>query len=162
MSQTAPALTAITESTIALLVDEFYARVRRDPVLGPVFDRAIPADAWPAHLARMYAFWSSVMLTSGRYKGDPLAVHRRVAGIAPPLFHNWLDLFEETAASLFVPAVAEAFAVTARRVAESLRVALYYRPDAPWPDDLRKRKSAQPAVRTRRGTPNGERAPACG
>jgi len=131
MVQTVPYLTSITEATIARLVDEFYAKVRRDPELGPVFARAIPDHAWPAHLARMYAFWSSVMLTSGRYKGDPLAVHRRVAGIESPLFHNWLDLFEATAASLFIPPLAEAFAVKARRVAESLRIALFYRPDAP-------------------------------
>lgn len=129
----------VTEATIKTLVDEFYARVRRDPALGPVFDRAIVPAAWPAHLEKMYAFWSSVMLTSGRYKGNPVGVHRRVAGLVPPLFGNWLDLFEATAADLFVPEIADRFAHAARRIAESLKLALFFRPDRPWTEDLRQR-----------------------
>ncbi len=129
----------VTETTIKTLVDEFYARVRRDPALGPVFDRAIAPAAWPAHLEKMYAFWSSVMLTSGRYKGDPVGVHRRVAGLVPPLFGNWLDLFETTAADLFVPEIADRFAHAARRIAESLKLVLFFRPDRPWTEDLRQR-----------------------
>src|ERR1700712_3834898 len=31
----------ITEATIRVLVDSFYARVRRDPALGPIFSAAI-------------------------------------------------------------------------------------------------------------------------
>ena len=131
--------TAITETSIARLVEAFYARVRRDPVLGPVFDAAITEAAWPAHLERMNAFWSSLMLTTGRYKGDPLAVHQRVGGMAPELFGRWLDLFESTAATLFVPGLAEQFVIKARRVAESLRVALFWKPGVAWPDDLRHR-----------------------
>jgi hemoglobin len=129
----------ITEATIKALVDAFYTRVRRDPVLAPVFDGAIAADAWPAHLEKMYAFWSSVMLTSGRYKGNPVATHRKVAGVAPPMFGNWLDLFEATAVDLFVPEVAERFVRAARRIAESLKLALFFRPDQAWPEDLRQR-----------------------
>ena len=131
--------TAITEATIVHLVDAFYAKVRRDPVLRPVFENAIAEPAWPAHLRRMYAFWSSVMLTSGRYKGNPVAVHQCVEGIEPDLFARWLDLFEATAAEMFVPALAEEFASKARRIAESLRLALFFRPTEPWPTDLRHR-----------------------
>ena len=130
----------VTEATIQSLVDAFYARVRRDPTLEPIFAAAIADDDWPEHLSKMYAFWSSVMLTSGRYKGDPVGTHRKLAGIEPPLFGNWLDLFEATAAELFVPEIAESFAVRARRIAESLKLALFFRPDRPWPDDLRGRR----------------------
>ena len=129
----------ITEATIRSLIDAFYARVRDDPTLGPIFANAIADAAWPAHLQKMYAFWSSVMLTSGRYKGNPVAVHHRVAGIAPPLFGNWLDLFEDTANELFVPPAANRFIQSARRIAESLKLALFFRPDQPWPEDLRQR-----------------------
>ncbi len=129
----------VTEATIRALVDGFYARVRGDPALGPIFARAIAEDAWPAHLEKMYAFWSSVMLTSGRYKGNPVSTHRAVAGIVPSLFGNWLDLFEATAAELFVPEIADRFACTARRIAESLKLAIFFRPAQPWPEDLRQR-----------------------
>jgi hemoglobin len=128
-----------TETTIRALVDRFYARVRRDPVLGPVFADAIAEDAWPAHLEKMYAFWSSVMLTSGRYKGNPVGTHQTVAGIAPPLFGNWLDLFEAAAVELFVPEVADRFVGAARRIGESLKLALFFRPDQTWLEDLRRR-----------------------
>ncbi len=128
----------ISEATIPPLVDAFYARVRRHPRLGPVFAGAIADGAWPAHLAKMYAFWSSVMLTSGRYKGNPVAVHGAVAGITPDLFPEWLALFEATARDLFAPALAGRFVAKARTIAESLKLALFFRPDRPWPDDLRR------------------------
>ena len=115
----------VTEATIQVLVDRFYARVRRDPTLGPIFAAAIADDAWPQHLEQMYAFWSSVMLTSGRYQGDPVGTHRRVAGLEPPMFGNWLDLFEATAAELFIPPLAERFADKGRRIAESLKFAVF-------------------------------------
>ena len=56
-------------------------RARAMPLLGPVFDAAIAGDEWPRHLETMRRFWSSVMLASGQYSGNPVAVHRAVAGI---------------------------------------------------------------------------------
>ena len=138
-SRMAQRFSTITEDSIEVLVDAFYAKVRRDPALGPVFEQAIAPEAWAAHLTKMYGFWSSVMLTTGRYKGNPVAVHQDVSGIEPTLFPRWLDLFEATATELFTSALAADFAVTARRIAESLKLALFFRPDAPWPEDLRNR-----------------------
>ena len=80
----------------------------------------------------MHDFWSSVMLTSGRYKGNPVAVHLRVEGIEPRLFARWLALFDETCRELFDDEVADAFRAKAERIAESLKLALFYRPDRPW------------------------------
>jgi hemoglobin len=121
----------LTEEAIGRLVDTFYAKVRVDPELGPVFNNAI-AD-WGPHLDTMRKFWSSVMLTSGKYKGNPVAVHHRVDGIEYDLFARWLALFDETCRELFDADIAEAFNVKARRIAESLQLALFYRPDRPWP-----------------------------
>jgi hemoglobin len=39
------------------LVDTFYARVRADGALGPIFNDAIPD--WPEHLDKLAAFWWS-------------------------------------------------------------------------------------------------------
>ena len=123
----------LTEDDIARLVDTFYARVREDPALGPVFDRAI--SDWGPHLATICKFWSSVMLTSGRYKGNPVAVHHRVDGIEYDLFARWLALFDETCRELFDDDIAVAFRDKAMRIAESLKLALFYRPDRPWPPE---------------------------
>ena len=79
----------ITEQDISPLVPEFYARVRKDPLLGPIFDGAI--EDWPHHLVKLQEFWSSVMLTSGRYKGQPMVAHvRHEADMTEEAFGRWL------------------------------------------------------------------------
>jgi hemoglobin len=132
MMSAAAKLDHVSEDGIKLLVDGFYAKVRRDPELAPIFLRAIPGD-WGPHLNKMYAFWSSVMLTSGRYKGNPVVKHMAIPNIKPALFERWLALFNETSAELFDDAVSAEFQARAARIAESLQLALFYRPDRPWP-----------------------------
>jgi hemoglobin len=139
----APPGARVTEDEIGRLIDEFYHKVRADPLLGPIFARAIPGD-WEPHLATMRNFWSSVMLTSGRYKGNPVAVHKRLAGIEVAMFDRWLALFDETCHELFTPELAADFVSKAARIAESLKFAMFYRPDRPWPASASKdeRKNA--------------------
>jgi len=127
-------LDRISEEGIRRLVDAFYVKVRRDPELAPIFLRAIPGD-WEPHLNKMYAFWSSVMLTTGRYKGNPVVKHLVIPGIRPHLFERWLALFNETCGELFDEGIGEEFRVKAARIAESLMLALFYRPDRPWPPE---------------------------
>ena len=127
-------LDRISEEGIRQLVDAFYVKVRRDPELAPIFLRAIPGD-WQPHLNKMYAFWSSVMLTTGRYKGNPVVKHLVIPGIRPHLFERWLALFNETCGELFEDGIGEEFRVKAARIAESLMLALFYRPDRPWPPE---------------------------
>jgi hemoglobin len=128
---TVPPCTGVTEASIALLIDRFYAAIRRDPVLAEVFEAAIPGEAWPEHLATMRRFWSSVMLTSGRYSGDPVSVHRAVCGLERPMFARWLALFEATATELFAAEPAARFVEKAHRIAASLQRAVFHRPGEP-------------------------------
>ena len=131
LAERPPESNRLSEDAIRHLVDRFYTKVRADPELGPIFERAIAGD-WGPHLATMHDFWSSVMLTSGRYKGNPVAVHLRVEGIEPRLFDRWLALFDETCRESLHDDVADAFRTKAVRIAESLKLALFYRPDQPW------------------------------
>jgi hemoglobin len=124
-------MSRISEDSIRHLVDTFYGKVRADEQLGPIFNRAI--SDWGPHLATMYRFWSSVMLSSGQYKGNPVAAHVRLDGMEPHLFEHWLKLFGESCDELFGEAEADAFRAKAARIAESLKLALFYRPDRPWP-----------------------------
>jgi hemoglobin len=128
VSELRPGSDQITEDAIRRLVDRFYVKIRADPELGPVFTAAIPGD-WAQHLATMRDFWSSVMLTTGRYKGNPMAVHLRIEGLALPLFDRWLELFGQTCGELFDVETAEAFRAKAARIAESLKLFLFYRPE---------------------------------
>ena len=120
------AAAGLTEDGLRTLVGRFYARVREDGVLGPIFDSAV-AD-WPRHLETLTGFWSSVMLTTGRYKGSPVASHQRHAStIEPAMFDRWLALWGETALEVLAPAPAAAVIEKAERIAESLRLALFFR-----------------------------------
>ena len=84
----------ITEAEIANLVERFYAKVRLDSEIGPVFNDAV--QNWDAHLALLKDFWSTVLLTTGRYKGNPLLAHFPLP-IEERSFARWLKLFSETA-----------------------------------------------------------------
>jgi hemoglobin len=117
----------ISEDAIAALVATFYAKVRRDPEIGPLFSAAI-AD-WDEHLGKLRDFWSAVMLTSGRYKGNPMAAHMKQP-IEPQFFARWLGLWKEAASEIFAPELAAQFTAKAERIAESLKLALFFKPEA--------------------------------
>lgn len=118
----------ITEESIATLVDRFYARVRADSPLGPVFNSVI-GDDWAPHLQTMRDFWSSVLLKSGRYGGNPLIAHKRLSTVTPELFDRWLTLFAATLAELFEPDITADIQLRAERIAASLKLAMFYRVD---------------------------------
>ncbi len=113
--------TGIDEAMIERLVRAFYGKVRNDAMLGPVFDERI-AD-WEPHLRRMCAFWSSVALMTGRYHGRPMEKHLPLP-VDARHFGRWLELFEETARQVCLPAAAEHFIARAQRIAESLALGI--------------------------------------
>ena len=123
--------TEISEATLRELVHLFYARVRRDPEIGPIFNDAV--DDWDQHLAKLTDFWTSVMLTSGRYKGNPVSVHARQPTIAPGHFDRWLSLFRETCGEIFAPKEAAAIISRAENIGKSLQLALFFRPSRAQP-----------------------------
>jgi hemoglobin len=113
---------------ISELVETFYVRVRAHPILGPVFENAIGPD-WDAHLSKMKDFWSSVALHTGQYSGKPVLAHQQVQGIEPWHFGIWLGLFAQTAKDLCTSAeTADFFQERAERIAQSLKLALFFDP----------------------------------
>ncbi|MGX5777025.1 group III truncated hemoglobin [Methylorubrum zatmanii] len=118
----------LTEAALSAFLDAFYAKVRRDPLIGPVFSARIADAAWPDHLERVGDFWSSVLLKTGRYKGNPFGRHLGIAELAPTHFARWLGLFEETAAEMFSPDIADAMIERAHRIGDSLKAGLFFRP----------------------------------
>lgn len=113
----------LDEGMLPKLIERFYVRVRVDELLGPLFNDAV--NDWPHHLERLCDFWSSVMLTSGRYKGNPMAMHLKHAKqIEPAMFDRWLALWREITAEMLPSPVAAAMLGKAARIAESLQLAL--------------------------------------
>ena len=113
----------IGEEGLKRLIGRFYARVRTDELLGPLFNSAV--NDWPEHLEKLGDFWSSVMLASGRYKGTPMAAHLKHRDrITPAMFERWLALWRETTDALMPPAAAAALQAKAARIAQSLQLAV--------------------------------------
>ena len=100
-------------------VEGFYARIRDDALLGPIFAARI-AD-WAPHLARMKAFWRSVLHNSGEYSGNPMRQHLVIPGLEEGHFARWLELFYATLRDLGGPdEAAREVAGRARMIADSL------------------------------------------
>ena len=116
------------EAALPALLDRFYTRVRADAALGPVFNDAI--GDWDHHLGTLTDFWSSVMLTTGRYKVNPMAVHLQHAHRIPSeMFARWLAIWTRTTDEMMAPPIAEAMQAKAARIAQSLDAALHFRLD---------------------------------
>lgn len=117
------ARTGIDDAMIERLVRTFYDRVRNDDLIGPIFDSRV--EDWESHLQRMFAFWSSVALMSGRYHGSPMAVHMPLP-IDTPHFDRWLELFAATAHETCPPAAAAHFLERAHRIADSFEMGIAF------------------------------------
>lgn len=113
------AASGIDDALISALVDGFYARVRADAMLGPIFAAHI-AD-WTPHLRRMKDFWASIMIESGRFNGSPMQKHIALGGLDAAHFAHWLSLWDETLAQLIPDKhVADRFRAAATRIGDSL------------------------------------------
>ncbi|HWV55100.1 group III truncated hemoglobin [Pseudorhodoplanes sp.] len=106
---------------ISALVTTFYAQVRSDPLIGPIFEAKV--DDWDHHLEKLCAFWSSVVLMTGRYHGQPMQVHLSLP-VRSEHFERGLAIFEATALSVCPRQAADAFTDRARRIADSLELGI--------------------------------------
>ena len=110
----APSTESLTE-----LVHSFYADVRADPLLGPVFEAAL-RDRWEPHLARMVDFWSTVALGSKSFRGNVFSKHMALQGVTPAHFAAWVRLWGQHTDRLFEPDVARELQITAHGIARNL------------------------------------------
>ena len=100
-------------------VETFYGKIQQDDLLGPIFNARI-AD-WPAHLARMKAFWRSVLHNSGEFAGNPMLKHIVIPGLEAGHFAHWLELFYQTLRDAEAdPAATALVGGRARMIADSL------------------------------------------
>jgi hemoglobin len=113
-----PVLVTCTEDEVRHLVHTFYANVRRDPVLAPIFDAHI--KDWDHHLGKMVDFWSAILRGTARYHGTPMPKHAVLPDLDAGLFQRWLALFRATTASLANPAMSSRADEMAQRIAQSL------------------------------------------
>lgn len=106
------------------LVDVFYGKVRRDPLLSPIFEKAI-GEHWDTHLDKMYKFWQTVLLEEHTYYGSPFLPHAKLP-IKKQHFDQWLFLFNETLDTEFTGEAAEEAKWRAQKMAEMFRLKLEF------------------------------------
>ena len=106
-----------TDEEVSDMVHTFYAKVRRDEVLGPIFNRHV-AD-WDHHLSKLVDFWSSILRGTGRFSGAPMPKHVALPSLSAALFERWLALFHDTTQALGNEAMRQRADTMARRIAES-------------------------------------------
>lgn len=109
---------------VKLLVDNFYAKVRDNALLSPIFNHVIKEN-WPAHLAKMYSFWQTLLLDTPAYSGSPFLKHAKLP-IGKEHFDTWISLFNETIDEHFVGEKAEEAKWRAARMSEMFQYKLEY------------------------------------
>ncbi|PCH73990.1 MAG: globin family protein [Rhodobacteraceae bacterium] len=121
---TLPPRFAITRPEIDMVVKRFYARVRENPVIGPVFLESLTAsrDVWDPHEAKIADFWANAILFERSYDGNPMMVHSGISAIKPEMFDVWLDLFADTLRQTLPEPTAAAWEALARRIGRGLRM----------------------------------------
>lgn len=94
---------------IKQLVDNFYDKVRADPMIAHFFSEVVQVN-WTTHLPKMYSFWETVLLGKASFKGNPFIKHAAIHQQQPLQaihFGRWLELWQQTIEELFEGKTAE-------------------------------------------------------
>ncbi|OAN44806.1 hypothetical protein A6A04_08300 [Paramagnetospirillum marisnigri] len=111
-----------SEAQITELVRRFYEIGRAHPVLGPLFEAAIPD--WEGHMVIVADFWSKALLGTDRYRGNVFSSHMRLP-VEPEHFDQWLEVFQQAAGETLPPPLARSAIARARHMTDSIRVGLF-------------------------------------
>jgi len=106
------------------LVDTFYGKIRKDELLGKIFNERIQ-DRWSEHLEKMYRFWQTILLEEHTYNGSPFAPHAKLP-IGKEHFNQWIQLFTETIDELFSGKKADEAKFRAGKMAEMFHYKIEY------------------------------------
>ncbi len=109
---------------IKKMVDIFYGKVRKDNLIGPIFNDKIQ-NHWPEHLTKLYSFWQSRLLGDPVYTGFPFPPHAQLP-INKEHFDRWLTLFTETVDNLFIGPTANEAKNRAYKIADVFQDKLAY------------------------------------
>lgn len=113
---------------ISLLIHTFYGRIRKDEMLGPIFNQII--HDWPSHLDRLTDFWETNLLFTRKYKGNPLKAHNDVDdtmnnSIDMAHFGKWLQIWFSTIDEYFEGKNAEVAKQRARKMSTMMFLKIF-------------------------------------
>ena len=108
----------LNRALIETLVPAFYAAVRADAVLGPIFAEHV--TDWPEHEARIGRFWRNAIQRERVYDGSPMLAHRDAGDVRAEHFPVWLALFDAVLARTLPADAAAAWSAMAHRIGRAL------------------------------------------
>lgn len=112
-----------TKEDIKNLVNAFYELIKKDDLLGPIFNDVSKVD-WENHLPIMYAFWENAIFFTGIYVGNPLKTHQKIHSLFPlknQHFERWNELFIQIVDSMFKGEKAELTKTRAMQISKVLQ-----------------------------------------
>jgi hemoglobin len=104
---------------IELLIDRFYKKVVVNRVIGHFFIDVVHLS-WEHHIPIMISFWSTMLLGTNTYQGNPMIKHMdldKLSRLHKDHFDQWLVLWEETIRELFAGDKAEEAISRAKSIA---------------------------------------------
>lgn len=113
---------------IFLLVSTFYGKVRKDALLGPIFNGVI--TDWKHHLEHLTDFWETNLFFAKTYKGNPIEKHIEVdkkfdGKINELHFGTWINLWYQTIDALFEGETAQIAKNRARNMASHIHIHIF-------------------------------------
>ncbi len=113
---------------IFILVTTFYAKIRKDKELGPIFNNAI--QDWNSHLIHLTDFWESQLFMKNVFNGNPLRKHIEVDNdmgntLDNDLFGLWLQYWLGTIDDLFEGKIAALAKERARNIATFMFMGIF-------------------------------------
>lgn len=120
---------------VNLLVNSFYAKIRTDDLLGPIFNSHIPNEKWPEHLEKLTDFWETNLFGIAKFKGNPSQKHVNVDknlnhSIEQKHFGQWINLWFKTIDELFEGELAQRAKDASRKMGTGQFMVIWHnRPD---------------------------------
>lgn len=116
---------------ISVLVNLFYSRIRKDELLGPIFNSHIADDKWTEHLEKLTDFWETNLFGITKFKGSPTQKHINVDknlnySIEQKHFGRWLQIWFQTIDELFEGEYADKAKNAARKMATGQFLNMWY------------------------------------
>ncbi len=116
---------------VSNLVQTFYAKIRKDDLLGEIFNGHIPEDQWAVHLCKLTDFWETNLFGIVKFKGNPTQKHINMDAnlhytIEQKHFGQWLHLWFETIDELFEGEYAEKAKNSARKMATGQYLSIWH------------------------------------
>ena len=115
---------------IEILINSFYDKVRRDEVIGYIFEDVARVD-WKHHTPIICDFWENILFQTNVYRGNPMPVHMRLHAqttLTKSHFERWVSLFTETVDTYFEGEKAELARQRAISIATMMQIKIVETP----------------------------------